>query len=57
MSDDRSIEDGQRELVIALRLLESGVPLSLLLDLAGPPHSAEIYQAESGPAEWLVGAP
>ncbi|HWC34963.1 MAG TPA: hypothetical protein VG650_09050 [Mycobacteriales bacterium] len=43
--------------MIALRLLESGVPLSLLLDLAGPPHSAEIYQAESGPAEWLVGAP
>ena len=30
-------------------LLEAGIPLSLLLDLAGPdPHSEELYAVESG---------
>jgi hypothetical protein len=54
---DRSAESGQREFDLALRLLAEGVPLSLLIDLATPPHSREIYRAELDEAEWLVGAP
>ena len=36
-------------------LLCSGVPLSLLLDLADPrgPHSAELYDAELPDLAWL----
>ena len=55
--DDRSASSGQREFDLALRLLSEGVPLSLLIDLATPPHSDEIYRAELGESEWLVGAP
>lgn len=55
--DDRSADSGQRELDVALRLLSTGVPLSLLLDLATPPHSSEIYHDEVGDADWLVEAP
>ncbi|HVV77894.1 MAG TPA: hypothetical protein VHC43_17895 [Mycobacteriales bacterium] len=54
--DDRMTDSGQRELDVALRLLSEGVPLSLLLDLATPPHSDEIYRDEAGDAAWLVGA-
>jgi hypothetical protein len=57
-TDVRSAESGQREFDLALRLLSDGVPLSLLIDLATPPHSGEIYRAEAGDASpWLVGAP
>lgn len=56
-TSDGSADSGQREFDLALRLLSDGVPLSLLLDLATPPHSDEIYRAEAGDAEWLVGAP
>jgi hypothetical protein len=37
----------------ALSLLASGVPLSLLLDLAGPVPSRAVYAAEGGDAGWL----
>ncbi|MGN6474460.1 MAG: hypothetical protein ACTHK4_12545 [Mycobacteriales bacterium] len=57
MIDDRSADSGHREFDLALRLLSDGVPLSLLIDLATPPHSDEIYRAEAGDAEWLVAAP
>ena len=33
-----------------MRLLESGIPLSLLLDLAMGPHSSELLQEET--VEW-----
>jgi hypothetical protein len=48
---------GQHELDVALRLLSQGVPLSLLLDLATPPHSNEIYHDEVADTEWLVDTP
>jgi hypothetical protein len=38
----------------ALELLGSGVPLSLVLDLASDRPSKEIYEAEPGSADWLV---
>jgi len=56
VTDDRAAESGQHELDIALRLLSGGVPLSLLLDLATPPHSTDIYNEEVGDADWLIGA-
>jgi hypothetical protein len=56
VTDDHSVDDGRRELDIALRLLSDGVPLSLLLDLATPPHSSDIYNDEVGDADWLIGA-
>jgi hypothetical protein len=56
VTDDRSAEDGQHEFDIALRLLSGGVPLSLLLDLAAPPHSTDIYNEEAGDTDWLIGA-
>lgn len=37
----------------ALELLGSGVPLSLVLDLASDRPSEEIYQSEPGVADWL----
>jgi hypothetical protein len=37
----------------ALELLGSGVPLSLVLDLASDRPSEEIYTAEPGSADWL----
>ncbi len=37
----------------ALQLLAAGVPLTLLLDLATPVHSSEIYALEAGEADWL----
>jgi hypothetical protein len=37
----------------ALDLLGSGVPISLVLDLASDRPSEEIYEAEPGSADWL----
>jgi hypothetical protein len=37
----------------ALELLGSGVPLSLVLDLASDRPSEEIYETEPGSADWL----
>jgi len=37
----------------AFQLLASGVPLTLLLDLATPVNSAEMYALEAGAADWL----
>ena len=42
------------ELATALDLLSSGIPLTLLLDLAGPLHSRDLYRQEAGDAGWLV---
>jgi hypothetical protein len=38
---------------IALGLLEAGVPLSLLIDLATELHSSEVYVREPEEADWL----
>ena len=40
----------------ALSLLEAGIPLTLLLDLATPVRSTDVYQTEPGAADWLVTA-
>lgn len=37
----------------AFELLKAGVPLTLLLDLATPVHSADVYEQEAGDADWL----
>jgi hypothetical protein len=37
----------------ALELLEAGIPLTLLLDLAMPIHSTDTYKTEPGAADWL----
>jgi hypothetical protein len=37
----------------ALELLEAGIPLTLLLDLAMPLHSTDTYRTEPGAADWL----
>lgn len=52
---DPSFADGV-ELGLALRLLADGVPLTLLLDLAGPLRSRDLYREEAGNADWLVTA-
>lgn len=39
----------------AMRLLGSGVPLSLLLDLAMGPHSRELLDVERSPAHIVPG--
>jgi hypothetical protein len=58
VSDEEAlVASGEHELEVALRLLSEGVPLSLLLDLATPPHSDEIYQTEPGETDWLVATP
>lgn len=38
----------------ALALLEAGIPLSLLLDLAMPIQSADLYRAEPADADWIA---
>jgi hypothetical protein len=54
MTDNVRISDTQHDEVdLALQLLASGVPLTLLLDLATPVHSAELYSMEAGAADWL----
>jgi hypothetical protein len=42
------------EIDTVLALLEAGIPLTLLLDLAMPIQSAEVYQTEPGSADWLT---
>jgi hypothetical protein len=37
----------------ALELLQAGIPLTLLLDLAMPIHSTDTYRTEPGAADWL----
>jgi hypothetical protein len=39
---------------VAMDLLAAGVPLTLLLDLASPLDSREVYDREPGSADWLV---
>jgi hypothetical protein len=41
------------EIDTALNLLQAGIPLTLLLDLAMPIHSADVYSTEPGSADWL----
>jgi hypothetical protein len=41
------------EIDMVLALLEAGIPLTLLLDLAMPIHSADVYHTEPGSADWL----
>jgi hypothetical protein len=53
VSDDFPV-DGSEELAAALRFLGDGVPLSLLLDLAGPLNSRDLYRQEAGNADWLT---
>jgi hypothetical protein len=40
----------------ALSLLEAGIPLTLLLDLATPVRSIDVYRTEPGAADWLLAA-
>jgi hypothetical protein len=49
-------EAGQHaeETETALTLLEAGIPLTLLLDLATPIRSTDVYRTEPGAADWLV---
>jgi hypothetical protein len=37
-----------------LTLLEAGIPLTLLLDLATPIRSVDVYRTEPGAADWLL---
>jgi hypothetical protein len=46
--------DGEIDTVLAL--LEAGIPLTLLLDLATPIHSSDVYRIEPGAADWLLTA-
>jgi hypothetical protein len=41
------------EIDTVLALLEAGIPLTLLLDLAMPIRSADVYHDEAGSADWL----
>lgn len=36
-----------------MQLLESRVPVTLLLDLVAPPNASELYATEGGSADWL----
>jgi hypothetical protein len=36
-----------------LALLDAGIPLTLLLDLATPIRSVDVYRTEPGAADWL----
>jgi hypothetical protein len=54
MTDNvRSTDTQHDEVATAMELLAAGIPLTLLLDLATPVHSAEIYALEAGAADWL----
>jgi hypothetical protein len=44
------------EIETILALLGAHIPLTLLLDLASPLHSDEVYVEEPGDASWLVSA-
>jgi hypothetical protein len=39
---------------LAMELMAAGVPLTLLLDLAGALDSREVYEREPGSADWLM---
>jgi hypothetical protein len=41
------------EIDTVLALLEAGIPLTLLLDLAMPIRSVDVYHDEAGSADWL----
>jgi hypothetical protein len=43
------------QLATALRLLEAGIPMSLLLDLASGPNSRDLYLSEAPGTDWLSG--
>lgn len=49
----RSTDTQHDEVHTAMELLGAGIPLTLLLDLATPVHSAELYSLEAGAADWL----
>jgi hypothetical protein len=53
MTDHTRSTETHDEMTTALELLSAGVPLTLLLDLATPVHSREIYSFEAGEADWL----
>jgi hypothetical protein len=53
MTDHARSTEPHNEVSTALELLAAGVPLTLLLDLATPVHSQEIYALEAGEANWL----
>jgi hypothetical protein len=53
MTDHIRSTESHDEVNTALELLSAGVPLTLLLDLASPVHSSEIYALEAGEADWL----
>jgi hypothetical protein len=54
MTDRLGSTDTQHDEVHnAMELLAAGIPLTLLLDLATPVHSAELYTLEAGAADWL----
>jgi hypothetical protein len=44
------------EIDTVLQLLGAHIPLTLLLDLATPVHSDEVYETEPGIADWLISA-
>jgi len=52
----RTAVSGQQldEVNTVLMLLGAGIPLTLLLDLATPIHSADVYHEERGVADWLA---
>jgi hypothetical protein len=49
-----ALPDAEIETILAL--LGAHIPLTLLLDLASPLHSDEVYVEEPGDATWLVSA-
>jgi hypothetical protein len=51
-----AVEDGDAvdEITTVLMLLEAGIPLTLLLDLATPIRSVDTYRTEPGAADWLL---
>ena len=54
MTTPRSSGSQDDEIDAILALLEAHVPLTLLLDLATPLRSAEMYTAETGGSGWRV---
>jgi hypothetical protein len=51
-TESSSIHDDDSD--AALALLGAGIPLTLLLDLAMPIHSDDVYKTEPGAADWLA---
>lgn len=50
MADD---VDHEGVLDRAMKLLANGIPLTLLIDLATPPHSRAVYREEPGDVDWI----